>query len=107
MRIILNQQEINSAIACRLQELGLVNIDPTSIDVNFKSTRGENPGTEAEVDFSFVEPGNTREATRPAPNEDGGTPGSAELDSEIDSTDPGPSDDDSAPATTSDLFGTD
>ena len=69
MKLILNQAEINSAFGCRLEELGLANINKSSIVVTFKSTRGAEGSTEAEVDFDFYEPANTKLATQPTANE--------------------------------------
>ncbi len=56
MKLILSQEEINAAFGCRLQELGLANLNKSSIVVTFKSTRGVDGSTEAEVDFEFNEP---------------------------------------------------
>ena len=64
MKLILSQEEINAAFGCRLQELGLANLNKSSIIVTFKSTRGVDGSTEAEVDFEFLEP-NTKQANCP------------------------------------------
>jgi hypothetical protein len=120
LKLILNQKEIDAAFGCRLEELGLANIDKASITVSFKSTRGTDGSTEAEVDFSFHEPSTLNTTQAPQPETIGNQPTApepttaelSELDKPLDAgtpdkisdPNPDPSADDDAPGTVSDIF---
>ena len=54
MELTVNEQEISAIYVSGLRELGLANIDPASVKVTAKSTRGPEGGASAIVSFNFI-----------------------------------------------------
>jgi len=65
MIITFTGNEVKSAFACKLRDLGLTNIDENSITVAVKSMRDGSGNTEATVEFTT----NSTGATLPTPTE--------------------------------------